>query len=341
MGGEPRPYCSLMPLGVSGLVTRIYPQLTQVAELAFVDSLNWTIGRAAANGVAPQEPDFVAGFVIAGTHRLQTGWRPLFQRHRIRIRIAGVFTHQSPKVEFSQIAGRTCELADLLFAHFHVGPTGMFQSAVLWQAKMNPGGASHSLGANDQDQLTLYTLWPKFTYTSPGTLAGKTRHVTPPKPHPGGQYLLIDPNPRPPIQDRVTTAMPASLLNPVRFAGTEIIEMLRLNGGRSFSSSPFGSTDWSEVVWDLLRASWSHAWTFQRGNMDPHRIPRGWWGRQLSGLAVGDTEFVGSGQGPVQGEIRHFDEIPEQERTPPIDPSWPEGGGPPSVVYILTQQVGE
>ncbi len=330
-----------MALGVSGLVGRIYPQLTQVAELAFVDSLNWTIGRAVTNGVLPQEPDFVAGFVIAGTPRLQAGWRPLFQRHRVRIRIVGVFTHQSPKVGFAQIAGRTCELADLLFAHFHIGPTGRFQSAVLWQAKMNPGGGSHTLGANDQDQLKLYTLWPEFTYTTPRTLAGKTRHVTPPRPHSGGQYLLIDPNPRPPIQDRATTAMPASLLNPMRFAGTELIEMLRLNGGRSFAPSHLRSTDWSEVVWDLLQASWSRAWTFQRGNMDPHRIPRGWWGRQLSGLAVGDTESIGYGRWPVQGKVSDFGEIPEREGTPPTDPSWPDDSGPPSVVCIFTQQDGE
>lgn len=323
---------------IDQVVSLSYQSLILGAEQAICDSLNWTLSRAQANGTVPQEPDFVAGLVIAGTQGLQLSWGPILRRAGIALRVAGVFTHQSPKVGFPQISPRSCELADLVFVHFHMGPDGRRQEAILWQAKMNPGMAPHTLGKNDQDQLRLYSQWPSFEYTTPPGMAGQRRSVTPPRPHPGAQYLLIDPQPRQPIQDRVTSAMASPTLVPGRFAGAELVEMLRSNGGRDFTDNPATAQDYSQVIWDLLHASWNRGWTFNRGRVNAHRVPRGWWGRQLSGLAVGCLDRVLSTIRVDKEGIRNLDWDFDLREPPPTDPTWPGDGGPSSAICVVTYQ---
>jgi len=97
----------------------------------------------------------------------------------IRIAVTGIYCHQTPKVNFSGMKGKSCELGDLLWCHVHSDIEGnVIRNAVLYQAKMS-SVHPYRLHGNDEDQLKLYSSWPAFTYVTSGTLNSEKRHVKP------------------------------------------------------------------------------------------------------------------------------------------------------------------
>ncbi len=62
----------------------------------------------------PQEPDFVASLVKKGTSELGKRWDATLSPLGISVEVGGVYCHQSPKVTYTGMQGKSCEIGDLL-----------------------------------------------------------------------------------------------------------------------------------------------------------------------------------------------------------------------------------
>lgn len=214
----------------------------------------------------PEEPDFVAMLTMEGAPKLQALINRILGGTGISCTTTGVFCHQTPKAKFG--TDKPCELGDILLAHIHSkGGKVQNRNSLLLQAKMAKD-ADHSGGytipPKDQHQLKLYKEWPQFEYYRSGPeLNGKKRTVFPGAPHPGAQYLLIDPsdyfNPNkfvnpPPAEYPCGVWMPEPVVYPYWGLSEAIFGLLSLSSGR-----PFGAKDelcgWTQIVWDLLQSS--------------------------------------------------------------------------------------
>lgn len=214
--------------------------------------------QSKAKGQLLHEPDVIAGLVLRSLEDLAHRWQPIFAKRGLRFRATGVFCHQSPYVHFKN---STCEVGDLLVAHFHsIEGHALWQTALLLQAKIGPAGVDDSYRlSNPKDliQLQLYTDWPDFRFTT-GNIPDPSRVVTPRSRHPGAQYLLIGENARsgsPPYQLSVRPAA-VELVHGFTLA-TALVNLLRGSIGRGFDDEKAAQSErgWSRVVWDLLNLS--------------------------------------------------------------------------------------
>ena len=151
----------ILPATYSPLQT-IRPSLSADARTVVHDSYVKTVATAAATvGGPPQEPDYVAELVHSGVAALAAKWRPLLAPHGLSLQIIGVFTHQSPMVEFTGPTGTLdrCELGDLLLAVRFPGASGTPGVASLVQAKMSTASVA-TIAGSDPKQHHLYSTWP-------------------------------------------------------------------------------------------------------------------------------------------------------------------------------------
>lgn len=218
----------------------------------------------------PQEPDFVVGLTMVTIPMLSKYWSKVLKPNKIDMSLSSVYCHQTPKVNFDGMSKTSCELGDLLIAHFHKNKNGdIFRNAILYQAKVS-SQQPYKLKNNEMDQLSLYYSWPEFKYVNSGKgLNGKTRNVLPKMPHTGAQYLLID--------DRLPTdaesgymgipgtyivgsCMPSQKLYDHSSFEYELLNFLLLRTGRSFFDIDYPHDDWSNIVWDLLKVGLNKAY---------------------------------------------------------------------------------
>jgi hypothetical protein len=204
--------------------------------------------------------------VLNGTKIIENEWRNVFDSVGIQIVVTGIYCHQTPKVNFGGMKGKSCELGDLLWCHAHSDIDGnVIRNAVLYQAKMS-SVHPYRLSGNDKDQLKLYSSWPVFTYVTSGALNGQKRNVKPSAPRRGAQYLLIDGRPPENLESGILgspgTYPIGSCIssNPIMDhcdLGLELVHSLELLSGDPFDDrkTAIQENGWSKVVWDILESS--------------------------------------------------------------------------------------
>ena len=238
----------------------------------------------------------VAGLVLVGAPILLSGMQNALARHGISSSLAAVYCHQTPKVRFSGMQKSCCEVGDLLLVHAHTprdGPT--IRNALLLQAKAS-SHQPYAVAGKETDQLALYRDWPRFMYHESPPLSGQERDVLPKCSHPGAQYILIDD--RPPQDARsgllafsgtypVGVCMPDAFLHDHNPFEREFVDFLRLRSGRAFLGRAEAQNDgWSALVWDLLNAGLTKAFTRKRSGRYRARRHAGSSPDELDGYSV-------------------------------------------------------
>lgn len=335
-------------------VKKVKPYLVVSARYAVLVSMieAWNNCRVRADD--PEEPDFVASLVLNGTKIIDHEWRNVFNSLGFQIAVTGIFCHQTPKVSFGSMKGKSCELGDLLWCHVHTDNDGnVIRNAILYQAKKS-ADQPYKLHRNDADQLRLYSQWPAFTYVSSGSLNGQSRHVKPSAPRRGAQYLLIDDRP-PERPESGILGIPGTYPigscianNPIMDhsdLGLEFVHSLELLSGDPFDDrkTAIQEKGWSNVVWDILESSAKKA--FRRVRSGYSNEPR------TSGVSASETDgcFFRTAPALYSSRSSFFDElgdfsfsnmdIPPNRRR---EGSWfDEGGGGISVLLIETFARGE
>lgn len=247
-------------------VKSVKPELVVSAQYSILVSMIEAWNNCRIRGNKPEEPDFVASLVLNGTKIIENEWRKVFNSVGIRIAVTGIYCHQAPKVNFSGIKKKSCELGDLLWCHVHYSANGsVTRNAILYQAKKS-ANQPYRIQKNDADQLKLYSTWPAFTYVTSGSLNGQIRHVKPSAPRRGAQYLLIDGRP-PEILESGILGIPGTYPigscipnNPIIDhcdLGLELVHSLELLSGDPFDdrNTAIKENGWSKVVWDILESS--------------------------------------------------------------------------------------
>jgi hypothetical protein len=249
--------------------------LWQTFHMAVLVGVRDAWGRCHPLGQVPHEPDIIASLVKAATPIMCKALQSIFGNHAIETSIVSVYCHQTPKVVYRNMLKGSCELGDILFVHVHSDQSGRkTHNALLYQAKMS-AEQPYKMPHRERDQLKLYAEWPDFEYCNSGNLNGEKRMVRPKSAHSGAQYMLIDD--RGPLDLRsgllmapgtypIGTCMPDDLLYDHNDIATELVNFLALRSGRQFESREDcnGSSDWSQVVWDLIGTSTLKGFTRKR-----------------------------------------------------------------------------
>jgi hypothetical protein len=202
------------------------------------------------------EVDFIASLIENGIDMLDREWKAVLGPLGVDVSVAGVFCHQSPKVEIKKSPPRSmptlaCELADLLVLHSHqIAAQKIFWRGTLIQMKLYSGRPLPP----DEPQFWLYDDWPKFSITAPGfdeqarDFGGDRR---------SGQYGLVS-NSEWKIMAPSNPLTVHSYLS-VDF-GSFLVRMLYdMDPAQPRRSSKHGrqvyhssSKDWSSTVWEIV-----------------------------------------------------------------------------------------
>ncbi len=243
-------------------VTKYFLTLRDSLESSIRSSMLEAYRIAAHVGKVPTEPDFVGMLLLFGISRFGNDLNAICSAFGGSARISSVFCHRYPQVTHS---GGTCELGDLLIAHFHTDSTGaVHRNAMLLQAKMSATRALR-VGVNEKHQLALYTNWGHFKYvrTAP-SLNGQSRDIRPHHRHSGAQYLLIDSSdPALPSTGLLGAAgtfsmavsMPSLVMQATDSLAIVVLRLLVGSSGGRFLDQQAAVADngFSQMVWDLLR----------------------------------------------------------------------------------------
>ena len=234
-----------------------------------ITSINTAISQAISNisvkATKPmQEPDYCAAMVLELPRLLNVS--PAFPK----IRFAGCFIHQSPKVTFCGKSAKpsTCELGDLLvICHDKVDGDDRYNAALI-QLKKPTNGCTETIKGDALKQLYLYEHWPKFTLNSTGTVV---YDIYPKTVTPGAQYGIICSG----VQDKVFCSIPSILLSAqdsVSFARF-LINLMKWQTGRPFVLDLKNTDDtWSFLISQLIHVSLSKR--FNRKNIGQFNQPR-------------------------------------------------------------------
>jgi hypothetical protein len=302
---------------------QIRPALISAAQSVVDDICQKQLGLMKR---APRmEIDYVASLIESGADDLTKKWRPIFGAN-IKVRVAGIFCHQSPMVLISGsppylVPTQKCELADLLILHSHITPAGKeFWRAVLMQTKIDKGSG---VIKPDEPQFWLYDKWPDFSIRSRGFDPRDRDFNADPR---SGRYGILS-NGRwlvmPPFNPLRTTAL--GVLSLADFLVAMLYDMNPAQPGRTseFGRQVYRSSryDWSQTVRDLLRLTAVRA---LRHKGKKH------------GLYAGDMSRMG-------GEVLQLFTSPFGSGTPPDETFLPATGGDDgiSVLVIQTNQSEE
>lgn len=228
---------------------------------------------AAARIGNPAEPEIVYELMRLAVPSFDADLRTALNPHGLRVAVRGFFCHQKPKVTWAGIRATeppgkknkrgSVEIGDLLIiVHCNVGGR-KWRNALLLQAKKDVIPSSITPDA----QFYLFDRWPDFWYTqrplSAVTSAAAPRSVRVGS-HSGAQCLFLSPNWRWPYPLRsagVFTTSATTLNGSKRLVSAAlplaeaIYEAIIGGTGRQFrrkKNLPDPSSDWSQVVWDLI-----------------------------------------------------------------------------------------
>lgn len=304
-------------------------------------------------GKEPEEPDIVASLVLNGTKIIENEWRKVFNTFRIQIAVTGIYCHQTPKVSYRGMHGKSCELGDLLWCHVHSDVNrDVSRNAILYQAKKT-SNQPYRIRGNEEDQLKLYTIWPEFTYVSSGTLNGQTRHVKPSAPRRGAQYLIIDD--RPPEQPEsgiwgipgtypIGSCIPGNPLLDHSDIGLELVKSLEFLSGDPFDQKNIAIQEngWSRVIWDILESSAKKALRRVRSGYSNQPRTSGASPSEIDGCFYMTSQTMRPLRSSLLQEFEDFSsqnmDIPPKRQ----EGQWSdEGGGGVSVLLLETYELGE
>jgi len=207
-----------------------------------------------------QEPDYIAFLAIEFPEILHRLLNKFLRPYNFSI--TGVFTHQKPIANFIDMSG-SCEIGDLLIIYIFRDVKGIkHYNSLLLQAKISN---TNRLNLNELDnQLILYTKWPKFYYSRAGIINGNERDVIPKTSMSGAKYLMINPdnticnrnNPFEFIYGTAISNMSLVINNPF---SVELVDFINFKGGRTFEERPkdistddWVSDEWSKMIWDMM-----------------------------------------------------------------------------------------
>lgn len=332
-------------------VKKVKPYLVVSARYSILVSMIEAWDNCRIRGDDPEEPDIVASLVLNGTKIIENEWRSVFNSVGIRIAVTGIYCHQTPKVNFSGMKGKSCELGDLLWCHVHSDIDGnVIRNAILYQAKKS-ADQPYRLRGNDEDQLKLYSTWPEFTYVSSGALNRQTRHVKPAAPRRGAQYLLIDE--RPPEQPEsgilgvpgtypIGSCVPSDQILNHCDLGLELVHSLELLSGDPFDdrNTAIQENGWSKVVWDILESSAQKA--FRRVKSGYGNQPRttGASPSEIDGCFYATSPSIRPSRSSLLQELVDFsfsNDIPPKKQ----EEQWFDEAGGVSVLLLESYESGE
>jgi len=295
-----------------------------MTNLLVADSMLEAYRIAALATKKPSEPDLIAVLVCHAMPNLGKLLKPLFQSIGVDSRVTSVFCHGRPQVSRAKspngaraVAGsksamKPCELGDVLFANFHTAASGKtYRNSILLQAKMSSSNLL-TIGPAEEHQLALYEGWGKFTYKETFGLSGQTRDVTPHSAHSGAQYLLIDDR-GPAETDSGVLWRPNTYAMGVAVAqkhlaiyasfGELLRKVLAGNNGRTFNDQSVATSDWSQVIWDLLTKAATR--TFNQRRVKIVSQPRG-VDAILSDAQTSSMFAVSEGGGTLKSKVFDF-----------------------------------
>lgn len=211
----------------------------------------------------PNEPDLVRDFFLYGLEEIEDEWNAVLATYHLSLRISGVFSHQTPKVEpiirgdrYKEAIRRKgigipvtkiCELGDLLFIVLHADGTAGCGNAFMLQAKKGFPASSDSL------QRILYEHANQFEYKrSTAALNGGKRFLTPKDDMKLAYWDLSPKNPSRIGETRMIFASDARIdLNAGCSFGDALTQLVFGAAGTGFSlSSPGGA--WGKIIADLI-----------------------------------------------------------------------------------------
>lgn len=247
-------------------VVREQHNLRQAAHLSILIGIRDAWKRCRQLGNKPQEPDFVASLVLESSPIIYDAFKAVFENYGIGFSLTSVYCHQTPKVRYPGAPKTSCELGDILFVHVHRERSGQTRrNALLYQAKVT-SKQRHQVPSSERHQLTLYTDWPEFEYYHSPPLSGEKRLISPPSPHRGAQYLLLDSRGPENAESGllglrgtypIGSCIADSILLHHNDLASELIDFLVYRTGRAFGDRPSNGSNfgWTQTVWDLLDVS--------------------------------------------------------------------------------------
>ena len=217
-------------------------------------------------GRAQWEPHFVAQLCgsMAGVARK---WRPTLRSSypRLQLKASIIFTHQSPYVKWTSLAGaKRCELADVLIAFIDRTGSPPQGAALLIQAKQSDSGRVVPTTSSEKKQFELLSTRPIFSVDA--VAAPRTVDLQSKSPDVALLYGLTPPatspaNPAQWIQDRWKTAhnlkmAGASHVNATHCLANTLVDLLNGNRGWSFDLPP-PKSNWRHFAGGSAQDDWS------------------------------------------------------------------------------------
>lgn len=201
-----------------------------------------------------EEPDFIAALSIDFTKQFYQILKTVFPS--IIFSVSSVYCHQKPLASFT-CSTKSTEIGDILFIYRYIDKYGgEYYNSLLFQAKISQNPILKLDLPNDQ--YTLYSKWPDFTYLRAGYLNGKKISILPKTITRGAQYLLIDDHPVLGLSGAFNTFPfgTALAVNPITIEknlSEEIIDFISFNTGRFFEADPQTTKDgWTKMIWNLI-----------------------------------------------------------------------------------------
>ena len=225
------------------------------------------------------EVDKVLSFFIDGLELIEGEFNRVLASRRIEVSIAGIFTHQTPRIELANPPpARRCELADLCVLATYgerLRPHDGLGNAIFLQAKNDFAHDASPI------QRALYEVERDFRYNRPMALAAlipNTRRL-PEKGEPGLAYWELtqrrwctgDPRNR---ATSIIWANQAHHRDPPRTGfGAAMVDFLLGAGGYGFRVPKDRERSWSQIIFDLLNVTARAGVT--RRNLNVRGAPRG------------------------------------------------------------------
>lgn len=263
-----------IPRDIERALAAEHSNLAQIVDNAVLVSFN----RAALECRGEDgEVDKVLSFFLHGLELIETEFNRVLIPRGIEVSIAGVFTHQTPMVEFPHSNPQhRCELADVcILASYNepLGPDGGLGNSILLQAKNDFDEDASA------DQRELYEQAAHFDYYRPAALVNaapappSTRDL-PPKLLPGLAYWELRngwwqiPHGNWHQTSALLWASHIIYGSSRRYAfGSSVVDFLSGAAGYGFRRPASRERDWNRIMFDLLTVTATALVTRQKLNV--------------------------------------------------------------------------
>ncbi len=102
-------------MSISSELWKHRTELLQSFHFATINGMINTWRRCDSLMKKPQEPDFVAGFIVDSTPLIYSALKAILSTRQVSVSLSSVFCHQTPQVTFQSHSSVTCELGGYSF----------------------------------------------------------------------------------------------------------------------------------------------------------------------------------------------------------------------------------